>query len=193
MVTTVKKKRKQKLSDYQIRVPLYSYLESINERLRIFPELRINDSRADLIVITDGIISGYEIKSDLDTLSRIKYQTSNYDYFCDYCYIVTGYKHKQKAIDHVPQHWGILSIFAVENKYGVEIIRLATKNPKAVITNKIKLLWRRELANISFRNGLSKCSGKSRYFIIEKLIQNIDENKLIHEITHELFERDYNI
>ena len=185
--------RKTKLSDYQIRVPLYSYLESINKRLRIFPELRINDSRADLLVVTDGIISGYEIKSDLDTLTRIKSQTNNYDCFCDYCYIVTGYKHKLRAIDHVPQHWGILSVFSVENKYGIELFRLATKNPKATITNKIKLLWRRELANISFRNGLSKCSGKSRYFIIDKLIKNIDENKLIYEITHELFERDYKV
>jgi len=129
----------------------------------------------------------------LDSITRLKAQTYNYDYFCDYCYVVTGYKHKQRAIEHVPENWGVLIVFMVGDKHVIELLRLPSKNPKAVITNKIKLLWRRELVNISFRNGLSKCSGKSRYFIIDKLIKNIDENKLIYEITNELFERDYNV
>jgi len=193
MDTTTSKKRKIKLSDYQIRIPLYSYLERNNERLRIFPELRLNNSRADLLVVTDGILTGYEIKSDLDSFARIKSQIADYNYFCDYCYAVTGYKHKQRVLEHIPQHWGALVVFAVGDRHGVEILRLATKNLKAVISNKIKLLWRRELVNISFRNGLSKCSGKSRYYIIKKLIKSIDENKLLYEITHELFERDYTV
>jgi len=194
MDTTTKKKRREKLSDYQIRIPLYSYLErNNNERLRIFPELRLNNSRADLLVVTDGILTGYEIKSDLDSFARIKSQIADYNCFCDYCYAVTGYKHKQRVLEHVPCYWGVLVIFSVGDKYGVELLRLATKNSKAIIANKIKLLWRRELVNISFRNGLSNCSGKSRYFIINKLIKHIDEDKLLLEITNELFERDYNV
>lgn len=193
MNTAEKTSRKVKLDDCQIRIQLYSYLENNNDHVRIFPELRLNNSRADLLVVTDSVLTGYEIKSDLDSFARIKTQIANYDCFCDYCYVVIGYKHKQKVIKHVPDYWGILVIFKVGDKYGIELFRLPSKNPKAITKNKIKLLWRRELVNISFRNGLSKCSGKSRYFIKEKLIKNIDENKLLHEITHELFERDYNV
>ena len=193
MNTAEKTSRKVKLDDYHIRIPLYSYLENNNDRLRIFPELRFNNSRADLLVVTDSVLTGYEIKSDLDSFARIKTQIADYDCFCDYCYVVTGYKHKQRVLEHVPYYWGVLVIFKVRDRYGIELLRLPSKSPKAIITNKIKLLWRRELVNISFRNGLSKCSGKSRYFIIDKLIKNVDENKLLHEISHELFERDYNV
>ena len=192
-MTAGRKLHKTKLSDKQIRQPLYSYLEGSNKRLRIFEELRINNSRADLLVVTDGVLTGYEIKSDLDSYSRIQTQIKNYNCFCDYCYVVTGVSHKQGIAERVPQHWGILVVFTLGDKYGIEILRLATKNPRAIITNKIKLLWRRELVNISFRNGLGKCSGKSRSYIISKLKKYIDENKLSHEITYELFERDYNI
>jgi hypothetical protein len=87
----------------------------------------------------------------------------------------------------------VLLAFTNEGKLTVDTLRPATLNPKATPDSKLKLLWRRELVNISFRNGLGKCSGKSRHFIISKLKKQIDNNKLQHEITDELFERDYTI
>jgi len=182
-----------KLSDKQIRDPLYSFIESASNRIRILEELRIDNSRADLLVVTDGILTGYEVKSDLDSYTCLKTQTADYSKFCDYCYAVVGRSHHQGIMERIPDFWGVMIIAAVGVNFKVDVTRPATLNPKATLDRKLKLLWRRELVSISFRNGLGKCSGKSRRFIIAKLKKNIEKNKLLREITDELFERDYTV
>jgi len=182
-----------KLSDKQIREPLYSFIENVRHRIRIFEELCIDKARADLFVVTDGVLTGYEIKSDLDSYARLKKQMLAYNRFCDYCYVVIGRSHEKSIFERIAEFWGVLAVSTDENGFKVEVLRPATQNPKAKLNSKLKLLWRRELVNISFRNGFGKCSGKNRRFIMDKLKTNIDESKLLNEITKELFERDYTV
>ena len=102
-----------KLSDKQIRDPLYSFIESASNRIRILEELRIDNSRADLLVVTDGILTGYEVKSDLDSYTCLKTQTADYSRFCDYCYAVIGRSHQQGILERIPEFWGVLVVVAV--------------------------------------------------------------------------------
>lgn len=184
-----------KLSDKQIREPLYQYVEENSPgRSRIFEEFEIASSRADLLVVTDGALTGYEIKSDLDSYQRLKTQVKDYNRYCDYCYAVVGSSHQKGVRTHIPETRGILAV-SVDGggKFNVELIRQATVNPKAALINKLSLLWRRELVRISHRNGLGKCSRMDKREIRRYLLKHIGSYKLMSELTEELFERDYTI
>ena len=136
-------------------------------------------------------VIGYEIKSDLDSFGRLKTQVKEY---CDYCYAVIGQSRQKGIIKHIPETWGILLVISDSiDGTQVTVIRQATINPVASLDNKLNLLWRRELVNISFRNGLGKCSGKPKYQIKSHLKKYIDNDKLLRELTEELFERDYTV
>ncbi len=54
----------------EIRKILTSYLKANNSKVRIFKEKSIGGSICGVMAVTD-IISGYEIKSDLDNYSRL--------------------------------------------------------------------------------------------------------------------------
>ena len=69
------------LKDKDIREPLFNFLEDRYGKIRIFEEKNIGRSRADVIMITDALIYGIEIKSDADTYQRLQTQIQDYDLF----------------------------------------------------------------------------------------------------------------
>src|SRR5437867_10015901 len=74
----------------------------------VIDELGLNhgECRADIAVI-NGKLSGYEIKSDLDSLVRLKRQIRAYDTIFQSASIVVAPRHLRKVIRTVPLHWGI--------------------------------------------------------------------------------------
>ena len=83
------------MDEKEIRKILTSYLKANNSKVRIFKEKSIGGSICDLMAVTD-IISGYEIKSDLDNYSRLGTQVINYNKFFNKNYIV---------VDPTPENW----------------------------------------------------------------------------------------
>ena len=61
--------------------------------------------RADMAVV-NGELKGFEIKSDQDTLYRLRSQASVYGNIFDTVTIVTGPRHIRKAKKIVPSWWG---------------------------------------------------------------------------------------
>ena len=62
--------------------------------------------RADIAVINKQI-SGYEIKSGKDTLTRLKKQIEIYNAIFDYSSIVLEKRHLKEALDLAPKWWGL--------------------------------------------------------------------------------------
>ena len=183
-----------RLSDKEIRIPLYDFIENVEHRIRVIEEFSFGAAIADLLAVTDGILTGYEIKSDLDSYVRLKTQVREYSKYFDYCYAVIGRSHQKGILKHIPETWGILLVMSdLISGTQINVIRQATVNPLATLDFKLRILWRRELVNISFRNGLGKCSGKPMHQIKSHLKKYIDNNKLLRELTEELFERDYTV
>ena len=75
------KKTRTVLYDRDIREPLFDFLEERYGKIRILEEKIIGGARADLIMITPGLLYGIEIKSDADTYTRLKRQTEYYNLF----------------------------------------------------------------------------------------------------------------
>src|SRR4051812_44988248 len=69
--------------------------------------LRHGSCRADIAVV-NGCLLGYEIKSDRDSLMRLKNQISVYDAVFDNITIVVGPRHNAVISRRVPRHWGVM-------------------------------------------------------------------------------------
>lgn len=81
-----------------------------------------HSARADLAWVSDTI-SGYEIKSQNDTLSRLSKQVDFYDRVFHYSTLVVAEKHVASAKRMLPEHWGFwvvptnkLSEFVIERE-----------------------------------------------------------------------------
>ncbi|EGO6137859.1 sce7726 family protein, partial [Enterococcus faecalis] len=91
--------KKMNLTDADIREALIQKLkmENTKKSYRIIEEFVIcnGEARAD-VAIVNGIMKGFEIKSDVDSLLRLPNQIEKYDATFDKCTIVVGYKFRKK-------------------------------------------------------------------------------------------------
>src|SRR5689334_21519972 len=76
---------------------------------RIVEEMGIwsGSVRIDLAVI-NGELSGYELKSDRDTLERLPLQSRLYSRVFDKVTLVASGRHLDKAAGRIPDWWGII-------------------------------------------------------------------------------------
>lgn len=203
--------------DKDIREPLFDFLDEKYGKNRIFEEKQMGRSRADIIMIVENEIIGFEIKSDADTYERLKRQAKDYNKFCDRNYIVVGKSHIRHVSEHIPKEWGIIcvqerdangvvsdnivdveeSLYIKDNISDkvIEImeVRAATNGTKSKIANQIKWMWRPELCRILAVNKLPKYKQKSKKFVQDKLLEKVEEKRLKAQMIDELFERDYTL
>lgn len=179
------------LYDKDIREPLFDFLEERYGKIRIIEEKQIGRSRADIMMIRPGSISGIEIKSDADTYVRLKRQVRDYDQYYDSNIVVAGSSHAMHIEAHVPEWWGIFVVETEAGKADFYVLREAKVNPKAKLKKKLSLLWRPELAHIQELNRMPAYKKKSKAFVADKILANVPEETLAVQISEELFERDY--
>ncbi len=177
--------------DNDIRELLFDYIDESYGKLRIYEEIKIRSSIADVVVVLEDKLIGIEIKSDGDTYTRLPSQIKDYNHFFDYNYIAVGATHKKQVHKHIPEHWGILTVVEKDNGYCIEMLRPSKPTPRLKVSYQIKLLWRLELDNILNKNNLPKYKQKSKRFVQLKLLEKLTPEKLKLEICDELFERDY--
>ena len=173
--------------------PLFDYLEERFGKTRMFEEKRIGRSRADVVMLTSRCLTGLEIKSDADTYDRLKRQVRDYDRFCDMNYVVVGRSHERHVAEHVPAHWGVLTVAADGTEIMIEEKRSAAANPRIKRERQLTLLWRPELNHLLELNRLPKYKQKSKKFVQQKLMEKVDWEVLKQQICEELFQRDYTL
>ena len=96
--------------------------------------------RVDLAVV-NGILHGYEIKSDRDSLRRLTGQVDLYGRVLDRATLVVGHRHLDEAMDLVPEWWEVLLIRPTAKGVQFKTVRRGRKNsgrdPRALV----ELLW----------------------------------------------------
>lgn len=191
------------LYDKDIREPLFDFLEVRYGKTRILEEKNIGISRADVIMVLEGFVCGIEIKSDADTYTRLARQTKDYDRFFDYNFIVVGSSHAGSVEMHVPEHWGIITVESIDDRVDFYVFREPSLNPNLILSDKLRIMWRPELAEIQEHFLMPAYKTSSKEFVIGKIsarteleadhknyINITDLNCVISDI---LFERDYNL
>ena len=172
-------------SDASIRAILKEDLKSSyrdDPGTKIFEELGVAHGAARVdIAVVNGIMHGYEVKSDLDTLRRLPKQMSKYNSVFDKITIVVGKSHLYDAIKIVPDWWGIkiAKISNFDSEVSFSNIREAEKNPNQDNVAVAEFLWRREALNILEEIGQAHgVRSKSRKAIYERLAEVLDGETL---------------
>lgn len=150
-------------------------------------------ARVDVAVV-NGVMHGYEIKSDRDTLLRLAGQIDAYNAVFDEITIVVGKSHLYDAINMVPDWWGIMIAKIVDGDSVIfNAIRLASENPKKNGVAIARLLWRNEALEILEQAGEAKgIRSKSRNVIYSKLSSIFDLEVLSEEVRRTIcFRKDW--
>lgn len=182
-------------NDSMIRVVLRKKLEKKHAKdahVRIIDELGLHhgDARVDIAVV-NGVMHGYEIKSDQDTLFRLPEQIQVYNSVFDKMTLVVGKSHLYEAIKIIPDWWGV--IVAKTDTDGNVIFNTIRKEETNKAQNQLsvaRLLWREEalriLEDIDEAKGLRS---KPRDLIYTKLSTVLDQKTLNKKVRETIFFR----
>jgi|ERR1051326_2788724 hypothetical protein len=142
----------------------------------IIDELSIkrNGARID-VALVNGVLHGFELKSDLDTLCRLPEQVPAYGEVCDHVTLVVGERHVLTAIELVPDWWGIKLARRKSGTVAFCDLKLAQINPCTKPIAVAQLLRREEALNILIELGAEvEGSRASRKQLCMKLAETIE-------------------
>lgn len=102
-------------------------------------------TRADLVLV-NGHLCGFEIKSDQDTLRRLSYQARHFSAVFDRMTLIVGWRYAAQAMRMVPAWWGV-QLVEQGHRHGIRfsVLRTAKKNPEIDARALALLLWRQEM------------------------------------------------
>lgn len=172
-----------RIRDLDIRAPLIDMLlqEHQNEEdTLIVNEMGVlhGQSRVDVAVV-NGIIHGFEIKSECDSLYRLKNQMEDYNKVFDRMTIVAADAFVDRIKEIVPLWWGIVS---VKNKQGTPVLRKLRKgrvNAKVDPLSLVHFLWKEEAIEILKQKGLHRgYLNKPKLKIYQQLVDNVPLSEL---------------
>jgi hypothetical protein len=149
------------MRDRDVRAALLSQLQQTyaeDADTRIVEEMGIwsGSVRIDVAVI-NGELSGFELKSDRDTLERLPFQAELYGAVFDRITLVVGTRHHEPAAAMVPQWWGITVAVEAEDKtVRLREVRAAGRNPSVDPYLLAQLLWKDEAIELLERVGAAK-------------------------------------
>jgi hypothetical protein len=141
------------MNDKQIRVAVYQKLfrrYSTKSNALVLEEIGIRHgaARIDFLVI-NGLLHGFELKSDKDNLSRLENQIQIYSSVLDRVTLVVGYRLADKALRMVPEWWGVKLVNSGK-RGGIYFrdARTPKKNPSVDKNAVVKLLWQDEALQV---------------------------------------------
>ena len=164
-----------------------------DKKVRIIEELGVRHGVARIdIAVVNGIMHGYEIKSDQDTLQRLPEQMNEFNAVFDKLTLVVGKSHLYEAIHIIPDWWGIMvAKIGTNGQVIFHAIREPENNQEQVRISIARLLWREEALQIlEERNKAKGIRSKPREFIYERLANVLDADSLKERVSTLLVSRE---
>lgn len=121
-------------------IKYFLFKEFRNKDLIAAFEMNVQSSRLDFLTI-NGVTTSYEIKSSLDTLSKLSKQSSDYLKAFEFNNIVVDQRHLKNALEIIPEHFGVYTFYRGKKK----TIQKGSFNYKIDAEFQIKLLSKKEL------------------------------------------------
>lgn len=155
-----------------LKFKLFERLKNKEDFIGAF-EVPIKNSRVDFITV-NGRTTSYEIKSELDNLSKLSKQTDDYMMAFEYNYVLLDEKHMKKAKDILPESFGIWSYR--NGRYFTSKRSTLNKNINPEV--QLSLLTKKELFygfaqnNGDVQNILNSLSSKSINKNFKKILRN---------------------
>lgn len=170
----------QLTNDTVIRKALISRLNeeyAANPEYQVIPELGLWHGAARIdVAVVNGILHGFEIKSDRDTLFRLPEQREAYNSVFDQVTLVVGSKHFVGAFKMVPEWWGIQTVrMDKDGSVFFNSIREPKNNPRQDNVSIARLLRRREALDLLESRGMADgVRSKPRDVIYRRVAESVE-------------------
>jgi hypothetical protein len=147
--------------------------------------------RVDVAVI-NGKLSGYELKSNSDTLTRLPRQIEIYGKVFDHMTLVVGDRHVDEAMDVIPHWWGcMMATMRKDLLVSLKWKRRARANPSCDPMILVRMLWKEEAIAILEKYGLAAgWRSKRSNDIGKRLLAEIPLKRLSEDIRLALKHRE---
>lgn len=132
-----------------------------DEQTRLVPELSLcrAAARVDLAVI-NGRLTGWEIKTQADSLTRLPAQAEVYSRVFDRVWLAADGRHVPSALRMLPDWWGVVRISTSDQGCRFITVRRSKLNPAVDLPSLVRLLWRDEtlleLESLGLAAGLER-------------------------------------
>jgi hypothetical protein len=180
-----------KMRDREIRAALRIQIESVyrnDATTLVIDELGLCEGDAIVdIAVVNGSLTGYEIKSEADTLQRLPRQVEVYSRLLDQVTVVSSSRHLQKVKQIVPDWWGLLEATAGTDEIEFRVMRQPNVNPSVDSFALAQLLWRDEALAVLKELGLDKgIRNKTRRDIWKRLSESTSTPQLAALVRNQL-------
>jgi hypothetical protein len=141
------------------------------------------NARVDIAVL-NGNISGFEIKSERDSLARLESQVQSYGRCFDSLTLVAPARHLNHARAILPQWWGLTEV-TVERarEWDLKPWRQPKKNNGVEAGAVVGLLWRTEVFSILAAHGLDEgIRTKPMKYAKERIVKNLSVPVIREEV-----------
>lgn len=182
------------MKDIQIRSRLKAYLEKIHASepdALIIDELEVcgGQARADVVVV-NGELNGFEIKSDKDTLMRFQNQVFYYEKVFERLTFVCGKSHLDQILELAPSWSGIVCVTRQGNELMLQTIQKSGCNPSLCGISLAQFLWREELIFIlEACDALHGLKSKPRIALQKRLAEVMPPNEIAENVRKILKQR----
>jgi hypothetical protein len=148
------------MRDSDVRAAVRSRLHNqyaCDPETRIVEEMGVwsGSVRIDVAVI-NGELTGYELKSERDTLERLPTQADIYSRVFDRMELVVGERHVEKAARVIPCWWGITVASQKGELVELVPVRPGAENPSPEPYLIAQLLWKSEAISVMESVGMAK-------------------------------------
>jgi hypothetical protein len=149
-------------------------------------------ARVDVAVV-NGTVHGYEIKSERDTLARLRSQADIYSRALEFVTIVAAPNHIAGIEAMVPDWWGIWSATQAGDEIHLKVERVAKSNPSLIPQALVQFLWREEALDILIQSDLANgVLSKSRKHMWDRLTSKFSVDELSGFVRAKLKQRPSN-
>ncbi|MBI2571911.1 MAG: sce7726 family protein [Candidatus Schekmanbacteria bacterium] len=139
------------------------------------------------VAVVNGIIHGYEIKSDRDTLRRLSTQIDFYGKVLDRATLVVGEHHLSHALDILPAWWGVLRVQQTPRNDRFKTIRRGRKNPNKDPRSLVELLWLDDaLALLEAREVARGVRGRPRRIVWDRVCEHFSVDEIAAAVRAQL-------
>lgn len=183
------------LNDASIREAVHSKLlrrQHFDPETLVVEELGLEHgtSRVDVATI-NGLLQGYEIKSDADDLSRLSHQIEIYSKVFDKLTVITGNRLASNCETALPDWCGLVRCFAgPRGGKKFETIRPARRNSDVNSLTVAMLLWRNEAVEVLRQLDHSpKLLRKPRDILYSEIAHQLSHGEVRQVVTRALKQR----
>jgi hypothetical protein len=142
--------------------------------------------RVDLAVV-NGLLHGYEIKSDRDSLRRLDMQVDFYGRVLDRATVVVGERHLAQVLEQVPPWWGVMRLVAGRRHVGFKTVRSGQRNPGGDPRALVELLWLSDgLALLEEREAARGVRGRPRRFVWDRVCEHFTFEEIAAAVRTQL-------